>query len=538
MKGNAKNMNSDIKYFLYARKSSESEDRQVQSIDDQISNLKKLADNNSLKITKVFKESKSAQKPDNRPIFKEMISKIENGEANGILCWQINRLSRNPIESAIIQWHLQQGKIKSIQTIERKYLPDDNALLYSVESGMANQFILDLQKNVKRGLRSKWEKGYPTQLAPIGYKNNKIKHIIIEDPKRFCLVRRIWDLMLSGKYRPSQVLKISNEDWGLRTRKGNKLSKNSIYSLLKNPIYKGIIIRNGIEYKCSFEPMVTEDEFETVQIILGVKEKPKNKKHNFAYTGFIQCGECGCLYTAEEKIKTAKRTGISRKYIYYHCTRKKKDYNCSQRKSVREDRLENQILKELEKYTILPEFRDWALDVLKDNHEREVEDRGRILESRQRAYKETLRQLDRLVDMHLKEQITEKEYEDKRRALSKDKENMSRKLGEVDTRVDDWVELIEKAFNFVTNVRTAFINGDIRIKKDILMALGKKVTILDGILDLQPHEWLIPIRDEYPKIEKEYLGLEPVKNLTYSGVSSLPEAISTKWLGRQDSNFK
>ena len=95
-----KTENNKIKYFLYARKSSESEDRQVQSIDDQIKRLKELANNSKLKIVKIFEESKSAKKPDNRPIFEEMINRIENNEADGILCWQINRLSRNPIDSA------------------------------------------------------------------------------------------------------------------------------------------------------------------------------------------------------------------------------------------------------------------------------------------------------------------------------------------------------------------------------------------------------------------------------------------------------
>src|SRR3989338_11112892 len=88
-----------IKYFLYARKSSESEDRQVQSIDDQINRLKQLAKDLSLDIKKTYTEAKSAKKPDNRPIFNEIIQRIENGEAGGILCWQINRPSRHPIDS-------------------------------------------------------------------------------------------------------------------------------------------------------------------------------------------------------------------------------------------------------------------------------------------------------------------------------------------------------------------------------------------------------------------------------------------------------
>jgi len=115
--------NPKIKYFLYTRKSSESEDRQVQSIDDQVNRLKELARDLNLEIKKIYTEAKSAKKPNNRPLFDEMIQRIENGEADGILCWQINRLSRNPIDSGKLSWLLQQGILKSIQTIDRQYLP-------------------------------------------------------------------------------------------------------------------------------------------------------------------------------------------------------------------------------------------------------------------------------------------------------------------------------------------------------------------------------------------------------------------------------
>src|SRR3989344_1758144 len=174
-----------IKYFLYARKSSESEDRQVQSLDDQINRLKKIANDLNLDIKKSYTEAKSAKKPNNRPVFDELIQRIENGEADGILCWQINRLSRNPIDSGKLSWLLQRGILKSIQTIDRQYLPDDNVLLFSVEAGSANQYILDLSKNTKRGMLSKLEKGWQTGVAPLGYLNDKENKIIINDPERF-----------------------------------------------------------------------------------------------------------------------------------------------------------------------------------------------------------------------------------------------------------------------------------------------------------------------------------------------------------------
>ena len=212
-----------IKYFLYARKSSESEDRQVQSIDDQVNRLKKLASDLNLDIKKSYTEAKSAKKPNNRPIFDEMIKRIENGEADGILCWQINRLSRNPIDSGKLSWLLQQGILKSIQTIERQYLPDDNVLLFNVESGMANQYILDLSRDTKRGMLKKLNAGWQTGVAPLGYLNDKENKVIVKDPERFNLVRKMWDLMLTGNYTPPKILEIANNEWSFRTRKFKRI---------------------------------------------------------------------------------------------------------------------------------------------------------------------------------------------------------------------------------------------------------------------------------------------------------------------------
>src|SRR3989338_5405247 len=184
--------NSKIKYFIYSRKSSESEDRQVQSIDDQINRLKKIASDLNLDIKKTYIEAKSAKKPNNRPIFDEMMERIERGDANGILCWQINRLSRNPIDSGRISWLLQRGVLKSIQTIDRQYLPEDNVLLFSVESGMANQFIIDLRKNTMRGMESKLQKGWQPALARLGYLNDQLNKTIVKDPERFDQIRQMW----------------------------------------------------------------------------------------------------------------------------------------------------------------------------------------------------------------------------------------------------------------------------------------------------------------------------------------------------------
>src|SRR5690606_20021942 len=127
------NITTDIKYFIYARKSSEDEDRQVQSIPEKIRYFKRIADDLVLNIKKIYSEEKSEKKPNNRPLFDEMLEKIENGEADGVLCWAVHRLSRNPVDSGRLSWLLQNSIIKSIRTVDRQYLPDDNVIIFSVD---------------------------------------------------------------------------------------------------------------------------------------------------------------------------------------------------------------------------------------------------------------------------------------------------------------------------------------------------------------------------------------------------------------------
>lgn len=535
-----------IKYFLYARKSSESEDRQVQSIDDQINRLKQLACDLNLEIKKIYTESKSAKKPNNRPIFDNMLQEIEDGEADGILCWQINRLTRNPIDSGKLSWLLQQGIIKSIQTIDRQYLPDDNVIIFSVETGQANQFILDLKKNVKRGVESKLQKGWLPNLAPIGYLNSKIKdkgeNDIIKDPERFNLIRKMWDLMLTGTYTPPKILEIANSEWGFRTRKfkkqgGNPLSRSGIYKIFSNPFYAGLIVYNGVQYEGKHEPIVTLEEYDRVQILLGRKGKPRPQKHDFAFTGFVRCGECGCLYTAETKKKILK-SGEIKEHTYYHCTRKKKDIVCSQRKNIPIDKLELQIEKELEKYTILPEFLQWALNGLNKKNDTEIEDRSKIYEMQHKTLVDTQKELDELTKMRYRQLIDDEMFVREKNLLQTKITDLKSKLRETEVRAERWLDLTERTFNFATYARKEFLMGGLERKREILIALGKTPIIENEKLAIEANEWLVPIKNGYPALEKEYLGLELNKTPLNKAKTEALTSVRARWRRVQDSNLQ
>jgi DNA invertase Pin-like site-specific DNA recombinase len=529
--------NPAIKYFLYARKSSESEDRQVQSIDDQISRLKELATDLNLDIKKVYTEAKSAKKPNNRPLFDEMISRIENGDAEGILCWQINRLSRNPIDSGKLSWLLQQGVIQSIQTIDRQYLPDDNVLMFNIESGQANQFILDLRKNVLRGTESKLQKGWAPNLAPLGYLNDKIEKTIINDSERFPLIRKMWDLMLTGNYTPPKILEIVNTKWGFRTRTfkkkgygGKPLSRSGIYKIFTNPFYTGVIDYFGTQYDGKHDPMITLEEFDRVQMLLGRKGKPRPQKHEFAFTGFIRCGECGCLYTAETKKKLIKSTGQIKSYTYYHCTRKKTDINCTQRKSLKEAELELQIEKELEKYVILPEFLEWALEDLNKKNDSEIEDRTKIYEMQHKTLTKTQKELDELSRMRYRKEIDSEFFLKEKKELQTKITKLKKYLRETEKRAERWLELTERTFNFALYARKAFLFGGLELKKEILMALGQFPIIKDLKLKIEANEWLQPIPERYPTLEKEYIGLELGKRPLNKAKTEALASVRARWL--------
>ena len=530
-----------MNYYLYARKSSESEDQQVQSIDDQVNLLTEMAKKKGIRISKVFTEAKSAKNPDNRLQFEKMMRDIEKNKAEAILCWHINRLSRNPIDSGRISWLLQKGVIKEIQTIDRRYLPEDNVLLFNVESGMANQYIRDLSRNVKRGLQSKAEKGWKPGLPPLGYKNRISDHTIVKDNNCFDLIKRMWSLMLTGCYTPPKILEIANKQWGLRTRRHKrigdvKLSKSGIYRIFTNPFYSGCYQYKGQHYEGKHEAMITLEEFDRVQVLLGRKGKPRPKTHHFPFTGMIRCGECDCMITAETKQKFIKSTKEVREYTYYHCTRKKQDVECSQRQCIREEELESQIVQELEKYEILPEFRDWALDVLKEKNDQEITERQKIYESQHKDLVKAQRELDNLTKMRYRELIDDDTFLQEKKELTDNIFKMKQQLRNTENRAEEWHNLTEKAFNFATCARGAFVNGDLQTKKEIVTALGSNPKLKDGKFSIDACKWLQPIKNDYPPLEEEYLRLEPlIRPMDIIKTEALA-SVRTRWLGRRDSN--
>ena len=273
------------KYFIYCRKSSEAEDRQVLSIESQTRELVQIAAKLGVPVVEILTESKSAKEP-GRPVFNAMMQRLYRGEAAGIICWKLDRLARNPVDGGSIIWAIKQHGIRVLTPAQSYAREDDNIILMYIEFGMAQKYVDDLSKNVKRGLRTKVENGWFSGVAPPGYLNHTDKqtgsNIIVPDPERFPLIRRMWDLMLTGLYTPPQIATIANEKWGFRTRKtrkngGRPLCRSASYLIFNRPFYYGEFESpegSGQWYRGKHEPMVTEDEYDQVQRRLGAEATP------------------------------------------------------------------------------------------------------------------------------------------------------------------------------------------------------------------------------------------------------------------------
>jgi site-specific DNA recombinase len=521
-------------------------ERQVQSIDDQKKVMLDMARMRNLEVVEVFEESQSAKAP-GRPVFSQMIERIHKGEVQGILTWKLDRIARNPIDGGSIIWALQNGIIQKIITNDREYCPSDNVLLVSVEFGMANQFILDLSKNVKRGMNAKYEKGIRPTLTPLGYLNDKIEHTNIIDPERFPLIRKMWDFMLTGGYTPERIAQIASKEWGLTSRTtkrvmGKPVGRSMVYRIFKNPFYFGMIGEDGEVMQGSHEPMITKQEYDCVQKILGKNGNPRAYKRDFSFTGLLQCGECGCAITAEEKSKYRSSENRIKTYTYYHCTKKKMllDGSRCPQKSLEKEALEAQISDFLGSIQISDRFLEWAKKWLLEQTGKEIEDRETICRNLKKKVESATKKLDNLIQLKISDpdSLSEEEFKNHKKAVISERNEAQIQLKKLDDRQDEWIDLTKKTFDFCQVAKEKFEKGTDREKRNILICIGSKLVLKDGKLDIKAKKVFQVLKKSVREEQEEMARFEPIENGEGTTKKAPFGAVCSRWLGRKDSNLR
>ena len=533
-----------IKYFAYMRKSSEDKEKQALSIPAQRAKLTEMFGDLDIEFVE---EEKSAFIPYNRPKFSDMLLRTRAGERQGLIAWHPDRISRNEVDASSITYMLRTGEIRDLKFATYTFENNSPEGIWMLQMALSQSQYESAKKgrDVKRGLEQKAKMGNYPAPAPIGYLNDKYEERgrkkIYTDKERFPLLRRMVDLMLTGNYTPPTIRGIANEQWGFRGPNGKKLARSSIYNLFTRTFYYGEYeypVGSGKWYTGSHEPLMTRDEYDRIQFLLGRKGNPRPKsKHDLAYRGPMRCGECGALITAEEKLKKLAKGGVAH-YTYYHCT-KKKNPDCSQR-SIEEKELEKQIAVELAALQIPADFKDWAMARLKAMNAQEITDREKMSGNQRREYDACLRRIDNLIDMRANGEIDEEQFRDKKAELLVEKDRLWAFLKDTDKRVENWLEIAERGFNFAEKAAAIFADAreknNLAVKKEVFSALGSDYTLKDGKLRISLDNLLFPIRNAADEVRSTITRLEPKKKVAIAKDMGEIYSQNPRLLGDLESN--
>ncbi len=473
-----------MKYFLYCRKSTESEDRQVLSIDSQRAELiKNFGKQAGIQIVDTYQESYSAKAP-GRPLFSEMLERIERGEAEGIIAWHPDRLARNSIDGGRIIFLLDGKKLQDLKfaTFSFENNPQGKFML-SIIFGYSKYYVDSLSENVKRGNRAKLQRGWRPNRAPIGYLNDPATKTIIPDPDRFLLVRKMFEYAMTGCYSVRQIT-LATREWGLKTRQhsrmgGRYLVPSNVHHILRNPFYKGTLISNGERYEGAHRPLITVEEFDAVQAVLDDRGKPAPARHAFPFTAIIRCGECGLMVTAETKVKPS-----GMRYHYYHCTRKRLDYRCRQ-KSIRAEILEAAFFDFVEQHTLPQEAGDWMLaqiSAARDANRGVSASRSHALQS---ALSDVQRSLENLTSLRIRDLIDDEEFKTKRTQLQEEQERLEARLATLDDTANEWFSPAEAVVSFSTRAVSLYKAGDLPTRRNVVKTLGSHFILKDQKVSIQ-----------------------------------------------------
>ncbi|MHB8147175.1 MAG: recombinase family protein [Vulcanimicrobiaceae bacterium] len=465
-----------MKYFIYCRKSTESEDRQVLSIDSQFKELQQKFTDPSIEIVNIYRESFSAKAP-GRPIFDEMISNIEQGQAEGIIAWHPDRLARNSVDGGRIIHLLDRNLLKDLRFATLSFENNSQGkFMLQIIFGYSKYYVDSLSENVKRGMRAKIERGWFPARPPIGYENDRNSNTIIRDPEHFEIVKRLLDLALTGSYTAMELCQVARTEWHYMTPKskrmgGRPLGVSTTYRILENPFYAGYFYWNRIMHKGQHESMITLEEHERIQRVILRRAIKRPSRNTFPYTGLMRCGECGLSITAE---KHTNRFGS--RYVYYRCT-KKRIVGCTQ-PFLEAHALEAQFVAFLQETTISPTFEDWIIQEGLPAETSSLITAADARASLTRSITELRQQLSNLIDLRLRDQIGEEDFVTRRRQL-----DLQVKAAEdqLEKTTDDqfWLEPLASMISFNKCAVSWLLRGDEETKRIIIKTVGSNPRLLD-----------------------------------------------------------
>jgi len=482
-------------YFLYARKSSEEEERQILSIEAQLAELRAFARQNDIHIIREYTESQSAKEP-GRPIFNEMVDQIEKGVASGIIAWHPDRLARNSIDGGKIIYFIDTGKIVSLKFPTFWFEPTPQGkFMLSVAFGQAKYYSDNLRENILRGIRQKIRNGVFSGKAPLGYFNEPRLRTIEPDPKTFLKAKESLELFATGNYTLTTI-RDKMFSLGLTAKNGRPLHLSTIMSFLSNPFYYGHFLYRGELHEGSHKPMISKKTFDRIQEAMRDNGKPRKNRDikPFQFLGFARCGECGYTITAERKTKPS-----GRQYVYYRCTKKSRTQICGQHRFLSEKNLAVQIRTAVQNLSLSDEWREKYLAKLNKWQGESRRSSEPFVRKLNDGIAGVRAKLDRLTDAMLDGSVEPQEFKELKNTLMATKADLQGKLSDFDRTGERWLELTRNWIMSGNKAEKLAAGENYVSMRDFLRELGSNPKIHNSLLTLtlkNPFSYLYDLRTQ------------------------------------------
>jgi DNA invertase Pin-like site-specific DNA recombinase len=455
-----------MKVFLYARKSTDDEERQILSIDAQRNELREYAKKQGLEIIHEFIESMTAKEP-GRPIFNDMLRRVESGEADTLLAWHPDRLARNSIDGGKIIYLVDTGKLTGLKFPSFWFdnTPQGKFVL-NMAFGQSKYYVDALSENVRRGIREKIRRGVYPHKPPLGYVNEPRLRTIEVHQQKAPLVRQLFETYATGRFNYDQMTAFAAE-WGLLSHQEKPLARSLIPLILSDRFYIGFFKWRGEYHEGKHDRIISVELFERVQKVLEERGRApyrtKAPPRPLAFLGFVRCDECGARVTAERQ----------KGYNYYRCT--KKLGPCDLAGYVREEFLAEQMQRELHRIGNPDERSDWILGQT-DTWRREGVDRATTEVSRfQNELADIEAKVQRLLDVFLEGAITREDYAARKAIFFTEKARLREKISEIKTRGNCWLEPLENFLRMTKQAENMAISSDFSEMRGFFQKIGSNL---------------------------------------------------------------
>lgn len=487
---------------VYLRRSQDREDRQQLSIEKQDNQVKDIfKEHKNLVPLYLPAEEASAKKP-GRPIFNEMVAKIEAGEIRYIAVWHLSRLSRNSIDGGRIIYLLDTGQLLAIFTPTRVYrnTPDDKAFL-AIELAFAKKNNDDLGVQVKESyVITRLHGEYPGP-AFLGYINIIVRPGVRNIAPRPVEGPKLYDVFVyaaTGMYTLDEVWQYARQLGIKAPRSENKLiAKSTLEGALKRRDYTGVFRRGGTEWtQGSYDPLITVELYDKVQLAMGWVRKSKGANstsgRSYTYKGPLMCGGCGFNVTAYTKPKVLA-SGLEAEYVFYTCTKKNKIVDCHE-PQLSEAELAVEVQQRAAEFEIDEKTAAKCKIMLHSLFDDYQGHQNRYIEVWQKEQTEAKKKLDTLDEKLEAGVMSDERYMARSAEHEQTIARTTKLLSGSSKDAERWLELASELFTGVTNIGEVFEEADDAEKRHLMLYLGSNWTLSNKKVQLTPRRPLDLLR--------------------------------------------